>query len=702
MHTTSQSSHDPAPLQWLRGEIEHSLAKARESLDMVSADPADAKAIQSAAAELHQVTGALLMVGLDAAARLNEEAEKLVETFRGDTPSDATSRVQIAKHSTESLSKYLDSLVAGKPDRPMELAAAYVMLNKARGANDASASDLFTPDLNAAAPEAAHGVPLHAVHDDEAVEAINACRAIYQAGLLKLVRDKDLAGGARHMCDAVLALEALDATLPSRPFWFTAVGFLDAVANDPAAAGSLAVQSFVKIDQQVKLLMQGDHNVPEKLFRDLLLVIGRSAARTDRIRQIREIYRLDDLLSMPSSHTQGKVDKRLVPVVDALRDQVRNMKIDLQSFSSGNASAVTSLTKQAAALATLGQQLPNREMVRLMQLFGAIGRHVGKGNNRLSEVQALEVATALLFVESSLEDYFNLDEEFDQQAASICTRIQNVMTGVELPGFNRSVASLSDTMTLQAQSHLLVFQVGREVRANLVLIESSLDDYFRDEKKTGGLATAENLLKQVRGALSMLEEDEAATLAGMLGDCVAQFASGVKGEGEQATMVAEGVSALGLYIEAIQQGSPDSRARLLPALITFGIAKKAAPVKKLRAKSPVAKDVEKAEASAPTRAAELARPAPAAAPAPVPAKVVAAPAIALASTHASAPATAPATAAPNEIERLTAALAERDQRIRALQTQMVALHKEAQHVAALKAELKELRAALAIVEKKVH
>jgi hypothetical protein len=43
---------------------------------------------------------------------------------------------------------------------------------------------------------------------------------------------------------------------------------------------------------------------------------------------------------------------------------------------------------------------------------------------------------------------------------------------------------------------------------------------------------------------------------------------------------------------------------------------------------------------------------------------------------------------------------ERDQRIHALQLQMVALHKEAKMVAALRAEVEELRAALAKLEKK--
>jgi hypothetical protein len=67
----------------------------------------------------------------------------------------------------------------------------------------------------------------------------------------------------------------------------------------------------------------------------------------------------------------------------------------------------------------------------------------------------------------------------------------------------------------------------------------------------------------------------------------------------------------------------------------------------------------------------------------------------------------PASGAPSELELLrrseaglTAVVQERDQRIRTLQMQMVALHKDAKLVTELRAEIKELRAALAKFEKK--
>lgn len=756
MSNPSQPTFDPAPLMWVRGEIEHSLTKARENLDIVAANPSDAKAIQSIAADLHQVTGALLMVDLGAAARLNEETEKLAATFKGGVPADAAKRVMVLKHATVSLSNYLDSLVSGHPDRPMELAACYVLLNKTRGANDASASDLFTPDLSASAPNLETDDAGELPEGDVSAGAINLSRGMFQAGLLKLVRNKDLAGGARDMRDAVRAIEALNVSPSSRAFWFAAGGFFDAVANDPAGAGPLAVPLFGSIDHQIKGLIEGNHDVPEKLFRNMLLVIGRSAAMTERIGQIRQMYRLDELLSVPDAKSRAKPDKALIPVVRTLHQQVRELKDDFLQFTIGADSALPALAKKAALLAAGGQQLTNREMARLLQVLGAVGRHLGKTGSPPTELQALEIATAMLFAESSLEDYFKLTPEFDQQAALICSRIQNVMTGVELPDFKQSGSSLSDTMTLQAQTQLLISQVGKEVQSNLAQIEGALDDYFRDAAKIAGLEALEQLFKQVRGALTMIEHEEAAALSKVLAEHAAQFASGAfKGEGEEAHAIAEGVSALGLYVEALQQGSTDARAMLLPALVRFNIPQKPPEVKKSPAKEPVAKDTAEAEKKKTPERSDGKRD-PGAThtrkqlrEAVGEAKQVAEPgvtftrkqlreavseakrvvdpgvtftrkqlreAVSEAKRSTAMPVAAaiptpaaprPVSGAPGELEllrrseaELRIAVQERDQRIRTLQMQMVALHKDAKMAAELRAEVKELRAALAKLEKK--
>ena len=400
MNSPTSSSLDLGPLSWVKTEIEHSLTEARANLDKLAADTGDTKALKYVSTHLHQVTGALSMVGLGAATRFTEEIETLVATLDSTAAkADVSQRIAIAKAATGTLSTYLDGLMAGEPDRPMSLAISYVALNRGRGAVDASESDLFSPDLSVAVPIPDDTIALP--KSEMLLEAIKQRRGLYQAGLLKLLREKDLVGGARDMRNATLAIEALQLSSPTRAFWFTASGFFDAVASSPADAGTLAVQLFGKIDQQIKLLVDGVQKTPEKLFRDLLLVIGKSSASTERIRSIRALYRLDELLAAaPERDTTS--DEATRTLVRSLRDQVQLIKDNWMKFTSGNRAALEAFAQQGETLAKHAQPLPNASMAELLRVIGLVGPHLKKVGALANEVQALEIASALFFVESSL------------------------------------------------------------------------------------------------------------------------------------------------------------------------------------------------------------------------------------------------------------------------------------------------------------
>ncbi len=571
--SANPQSIDIGPLSWVKTEIEHSLNEARSHLEKFSQNPADTKAAKYAVTHLHQVTGALSMVGLGAATAFNEEIERLVGSLETDpnARSNLAERILSAKAGMNSLSGYLDRLMSGEADRPMMLASAYIRVNRARGATDAAESDLFSPDLAQAMPVSDDTVALP--KPEMMIEAVKQRRSMFQAGLLKLLRDKDFVGGARDMRNATLAIEALQSTSPSRAFWYAAGGFFDAVGSNPAEAGALAVQLFGKIDQQIKLLIEGVQKVPEKLFRDILLVIGRSKAQTERLKRIRELYKLDELLAVPDSPGDASADEGTKAVVRALREQVQAQKDNWLRFTGGNRSALEPYVTQAETLFRTCQRQGNKEITQVVQALGAVGSHLKKTLTPPSEAQALEVATAFLFLESSLENYFRLTPEFPKQASNIVNRLKAAMTGAPLAPVDSGPNALVDSMTKRAQERMLLFQVGQEVQVNLATIESALDNFFRDPQKVSELSMLPPLFAQVQGALAILELDEAAALNQILRDRVGQFASGaLKGQGDDADAVAEGVSALGLFVSALQQGSANARDSLLPALMRFGLA----------------------------------------------------------------------------------------------------------------------------------
>ena len=97
MAVNPQATFDIGPLSWVKTEIEHSLTEARMHLDALAQNAGDTKAAKYVATHLHQVTGALSMVGLGAATRFNEEIEKLVATFENPGSFDDAAH-RIASH----------------------------------------------------------------------------------------------------------------------------------------------------------------------------------------------------------------------------------------------------------------------------------------------------------------------------------------------------------------------------------------------------------------------------------------------------------------------------------------------------------------------------------------------------------------------------------------------------------------------------
>src|SRR5258708_5836376 len=287
---------DVGPLTWVKTEIDHSLNQAREHLDRLVQNPAERGPIRYILTHLHQATGALAMVGLGAATRFNEELEKLVAFIEGEDAAHLPAAVAAAKKGISALSTYLDTLLGGHADRPMRLLAPYLELNRARGQTDANEGDLFYPDLAVALPLAAAEPAL-----DDAVlaKALAHQRSLYQQGLLRMLKGNDLPEALRQMHAAVLAIESLQASSGNRAFWTAAAAFFDALVFGGLAAGPGAKPIYPKIDQQVKQLIDGSAKVAERLFRDLLLAVGRAKPVSERIGMLKQAYGLEGLLAVP-------------------------------------------------------------------------------------------------------------------------------------------------------------------------------------------------------------------------------------------------------------------------------------------------------------------------------------------------------------------------------------------------------------------
>ena len=122
---TQANEPDLGPLSWVRSEIDQALSRAADSLKL-AAEAADGPAkVQFAQTHLHQVNGALSIIGLDGLTKFVAALDLFFGALvRGELSIDEA-RIKLGLRALASIANYLDELVHGAPDQPLRLLPLY-------------------------------------------------------------------------------------------------------------------------------------------------------------------------------------------------------------------------------------------------------------------------------------------------------------------------------------------------------------------------------------------------------------------------------------------------------------------------------------------------------------------------------------------------------------------------------------------------
>ena len=137
-------------LSWINAEVDQALKVVRDNIAKVTAKPEDETALRVCPDHLHQVSGALRMVGLAGATRFCEAIEGSFSTLaQAPRNGNAIGTIDRAVHA---LKEFVADLARGQADVPLRLYPVYKELATLAGKNDASEKELFFPDLTLETP----------------------------------------------------------------------------------------------------------------------------------------------------------------------------------------------------------------------------------------------------------------------------------------------------------------------------------------------------------------------------------------------------------------------------------------------------------------------------------------------------------------------------------------------------------------------
>ncbi len=554
---TARAEFDVGPLSWVKGEIDLAIQRGLDSLRGFAGDR-DVAQIKFSQAQLHQAHGALQIVGLDGITRVSEELEGLLADLEKDPGLRKADTFALAERAFQGILSYLDQLVAGSPNHPLRLFPLYKELAKARAANrEADPTDLYFPDLSFRPPKRdGAAVPLR---PGAAEQLLREQRAAYQRGFLKFLKGD--ATGIDEMRGAVAAIETNQGQTSQRTFWWVALALFDSLSQNGLPAELDPRRVCNRIEQQIKRLVEGSSSVAERLMREVLYYVARSRPVTEQVRQVQETYRLEQTLP-----PQDGLDTVLAPEHSGLkpaRDLLAQAKDAWNKFASGNPPSLIAFRDAAAALKDAAAKLGNNDLSGLARETATVATWLTSNKDKMSEAIALEVATALLLLENALANLTNLGAEFTQQSALVCSRLKDCVLGKLLR--TAPDIPLLDEMSRRAQERLLMNQVVAEMQTNLRTIEQALDGFFRDPAKREGLAGLDVPMRQVLGALAMLGEARAQETLNSAAAEIGRFSrAGYVASQADFERIAQTLSGLGFYIEALAHGKPDFDAAMQP------------------------------------------------------------------------------------------------------------------------------------------
>ena len=512
------SADDLSALAWVQDELRRSLETANKALRRYvkeaaalagsDVDVVDPSVLRSARMHLHQGVGALELVGLPIPARLLRAAEAAVLRL-SIRPADLdASAVATIEQAAFALLDFLARLLGGKPVSPLALFPQYAAVQQLAGADRIHPADLWSHEWQwQTLPEEPGLVPRPA--DD-------AARGLMEGLVLALMRAPDAMTAARmsQLCAELGASSAGHGAA----LWRLAAGFFQA-----QAAGLLSADVHVKrvasrLMARLRAMVRGASaplaEPSERLAQDMLFFCAHArapapGAMLPRLVAVRRAWGLDvdgsaGLQAAGTDYQSVRLGRFDPNLLVQSRKRAAAAKEAWSGVAGGDLLRLPALSESFALLGESLQRLyPSGEALAMALLITAAD--IVGAEQAPPATLAMEVATALLYIEASLEDGELDHPEMAARVKHLAARIHQVRGGAE----PQMLESWMEELYRRVADRQTMGSVVHELRTQLSEVEKQIDQYFRDPSQRTLLVSVPAQLGAMRGVLSVLGLDQA-------------------------------------------------------------------------------------------------------------------------------------------------------------------------------------------------
>ncbi|MGB6095017.1 MAG: Hpt domain-containing protein, partial [Comamonas thiooxydans] len=516
---SATAEQDLGPLAWVLDEVRKSLEAATKAVSrfMRDADAArlsdleelDTSALRIARQQLHQACGALEMVGVTAPAQVLRSMEAAVNRFV-QRPEYCTQEAATTLELTHfALMEFLEAVLAGQQVSAVALFPQYRETQVLAGNDKAHPADLWPAERRAREPRWTGTMPEPLAYGPHA-------RAMLDGVVLRMVKSDDREAAAQmcELCRRFAAAQSED--VAARSFWKIAAAFFDGLARGLITADIYVKRMASRVLMQYASMAKGDSLPPARLLQDLMFFCAQAKPREQAGESLKAVHEAYAMEQMPVVDYHVARYGRFDPsVLVQARKRIAAAAETWSAVAGGDRSKIRSMAEQFG--------LVSESLVKLQPVSHGLARaliRVAETVERIGEPPpaelAMEVATAVLYLQASFMTAGHDDEIQAAQSSVLVQRLDAALHGAQ----SEPLEIWMEELYRQASDQQTMGSVVGELRITLGEAEKQLDLFFRNPADTSVLASVPGQMAQMRGVLSVLGFEQAATAMQRMRDTV--------------------------------------------------------------------------------------------------------------------------------------------------------------------------------------
>ena len=506
---------DLSALSWVQDEVRRSLELAhkalrrhlKESAQASDLDRVDPGVLRQARSQFHQSVGVLELVGLGPAAELLRAAESAVQRLSSRPRLITAAAVDTIEQGSFALLDYIGRLLAAKPVSALALFPQYRALQELAGASRIHPADLWSQVWSW------QPVPVDTTAVSRQPDA--SCIAQLERDLLGLMRGAPPSVLAR-MSDTFAGLAAHAQQAHPRDtghtqlatLWQLAAAFYEAQADGVLKPDVYCKRVGSKLLGQLHAGVDAEPSL--RLAQDLLFFCAQARASSGmlglaggpRLKAVRRAFSLAD--EAPVDFEVARLGRFDPALLAQARKRVSSAKEVWSAVAGGDLPRLPGLNEQFALVADSLQRLYPEGSTLGRALQVAVAQTTASGQEPAAEL-AMEVATALLYLDASLDDGELDHPDLVQRVQRLAQRIDQVRQQRD-PG---TLELWMEDLYRRVSDRQTMGSVVAELRASLSEVEKNIDQYFRNPAQREVLIPVPAQMQAMRGVLSVLDLDQA-------------------------------------------------------------------------------------------------------------------------------------------------------------------------------------------------